>query len=304
MKSAGNGRRSRRFSRRQRLWSGFLALVALMIGILGVDTWLRNREMNWTVLSIWTLAKVGLYEGPAVVEIPGTDTPFRMGSSHCKPNSKTNECPQHPVTIQPFWMGKYEVTFDEYLAFVMGKDEIRVPPHEDWGRKTRPVINVSWNESKAYAQWLAEVTGQPFRLPSEAEWECAARADSEKYYWWGDDIRQDGRVWANCADCGSEWAGQLIMPVGSFPANPFGLHDMHGNVWEWVKDDWHGTYDNAPDDGRAWIDDPRGTHRVVRGGSWDDDAHFCRSANRYYFWPDGRYYRLGFRLARSVTLGP
>ena len=110
---------------------------------------------------------------------------------------------------------------------------------QDWGRKTRPVINVSWNEAKAYAEWLTEVTGQSFRLPTEAEWEYAARAGSETHYWWGDDIRQDGRVWANCSDCGSEWGGERTMTVGSFAANPFGLHDMHGNVWEWVEDDWH-----------------------------------------------------------------
>ncbi len=281
-----------------------MALLALAIGLLGVDTWLRNREMNWTVLSIWTLAKVGLYEGPAMVEVPGTDTPFLMGSSDCNPNSETYECPQHPVTVPAFWMGRCEVTFDEYLAFVMDKDGVRVPPHEDWGRKTRPVINVSWNEAKAYAQWLAEVTGQPFRLPTEAEWEYAARAGSEKYYWWGDDIRQDGRVWANCVDCGSEWGGKRTMPVGSFPANPFGLHDMHGNVWEWVEDDWHDTYDNAPDDGRAWNDDPRGADRVMRGGSWRNDAHDCRSAARGGRWPGSRITYIGFRLARSVTLGP
>ncbi|MFN2218193.1 MAG: SUMF1/EgtB/PvdO family nonheme iron enzyme [Anaerolineae bacterium] len=290
--------------RRQRLWSGFLALVALVIGLLGVDTWLRNREMNWTVLSIWTLAKVGLYEGPDMVKIPGTVAPFLMGSSDCKPNSETDECPQHPVTVPAFWMGKYEVTFDEYLAFVMDRDDVRVPPHEDWGRGDRPVINVSWDEAKAYAKWLQKVTHQPFRLPTEAEWEYAARAGSEKNYWWGDDIRQNGKVWANCTDCGSEWGGKRTMPVGSFPANPFGLYDMNGNVWEWVEDDWHSSYDYAPDDGRAWNDDPRGTFRVIRGGSWYDDAHNCRSARRNYVWPFLRSNDLGFRLARSVTLGP
>ena len=94
------------------------------------------------------------------------------------------------------------------------------------------------------------------------------------------------------------------MPVGSFPANPFGLYDMNGNVWEWVEDDWHDSYDNAPDDGRAWKDDPRGTYRVIRGGSWVYGAHYCRSAGRSYNTPDGRYYVIGFRLARFVTLGP
>ena len=278
--------------------------MALVIGLLVVDTWLRNREMNWTVLRIWALAEVGLYSGPDMVRIPGTDVPFQMGSNDCTPNSKSDECPQHPVTIQPFWMGKYEVTFDEYSAFLLNTDRFELPHDQNWGRGTRPVINVSWDEAKAYAEWLAEVTKQPFRLPTEAEWEYAARAGSKTHYWWGDDIRQDGKVWANCADCGDEGTGKRTMPVGAFPANPFGLYDMHGNVWEWVEDDWHDTYDTAPDDGQGWIDDPRGTLRVVRGGCWFNVAQDCRSATRSRVTPVFRYISFGFRLARSVTLGP
>jgi formylglycine-generating enzyme required for sulfatase activity len=292
--------------RRQRLWGGFLALVVLGFGILGIDAWLRDREMNWTVLRIWALAQVGLYDGPVMAPIPGTTTPFQMGSSDCERNSDSNECPQHPVTIQPFLMGKYEVTFNEYLAFVLDTDEVRVPPHEDWGREARPVIHVDWNEVKKYVEWLNKkvTSNKTFRLPTEAEWEYAARAGSKTQYWWGDEIQQDGKVWANCFDCGSEWAGKRTMPVGSFPANSFGLHDMHGNVWEWVEDDWHDKYDGAPDDGRPWFDDPRGADRVMRGGSWRVGARGCRSANRSSLWPDGRGSSVGFRLSRSVALGP
>jgi len=274
--------------RRQRLWSGFLALLVLVIGILGVDTWLRNREMNWNVLQIWARAQVGLYDGPDMVYIRGTDTPFLMGSSDCEPNSKTDECPQHPVTIQPFWMGKCEVTFDEYAVFILDTNRFELPHDENWGRRVRPVINVSWDEAKAYAEWLHKKTGQtgePFRLPTEAEWEYAARAGSQALCWWGDDIRQDSKVWANCSDCGSEGAGKRTMPVGSFTASLFGLHDMHGNVWEWVEDDRHDTYDMAPDDGKAWIDNRRGTRRVMRGGSWFNGARGCRSAFCDSYWP-------------------
>jgi formylglycine-generating enzyme required for sulfatase activity len=166
------------------------------------------------------------------------------------------------------------------------------------------VINVSWEEAKAYAVWLSKVTGKPFRLPTEAEWEYAARAKSTTRYWWGDNVNEGRKVWANCANCGSEWDNKKTAPVGSFPENGFGLHDMHGNVWEWVEDDWHDSYNKAPDDGSAWVDEPRGSDRVLRGGGWGNDARLCRSAVRYGYRPDVRDFFVGFRLSRSVALGP
>ena len=208
---------------------------------------------------------------------------MRWGQSDCDAKGAESHdvnVRRHSVTIQPFEIGKYEVTFDEYSAFVLDTDGVELPHDERWGRGSRPVINVSWDDAKAYAEWLSRVTGKPFRLPTEAEWEYAARAGTTTNYWWGDEVNQDGKVWANCYGCGSEWDGKRTAPVGSFPANGFGLHDMHGNVWEWTEDDWHDNYNGAPDDGRSWTDDPRGSYRVIRGGGWYLGARYCRSAFR------------------------
>ncbi|MFL7870751.1 MAG: SUMF1/EgtB/PvdO family nonheme iron enzyme, partial [Anaerolineales bacterium] len=275
---------------RQRVFVVFLTLGVVLLSILGMEIW-RSRDMNLNVLRIWALAKLGRYDGPKMVEISGG--PFQMGSSGCAdvdPELKKYEgCDQHPVTVRTFWIGKYEVTFDEYLAFVFDKGTTyKPPPDEGWGRGSRPVINVSWDEARAYAAWLSDVTHKEFRLPTEAEWEYAARANSTKSYWWGNDVNEGGKVWANCSNCGSEWDDKMTAPVGSFPENPFRIHDMNGNVWEWVEDDWHDSYEGAPDDGSPWVDNQRGPFRVIRGGSWGNDAHDCRSAFRGFDTPDYR----------------
>jgi formylglycine-generating enzyme required for sulfatase activity len=290
---------------RQRAFAGFLALGVILLSVLGMEI-LRSRAINWNVLRIWTLAKLGRYEGPQMVEIRGGN--FQMGSSECASVEPKWEdytgCPQHGVTVADFWIGKYEVTFDEYLAFVLDNRAFKPPQDQGWGHGSRPVINVSWEEARAYADWLSKVTGKPFRLPSEAEWEYAARANSTKRYWWGDNVNEGGKVWANCANCGSEWDNKKTAPVGSFPENGFGLHDMNGNVWEWLEDDWHESYEGAPNDGRAWVDKPRKSYRVIRGGSWFDDASNCPSAWRWDYGPGTRDTDVGFRLSRSVALGP
>jgi formylglycine-generating enzyme required for sulfatase activity len=283
--------------RRQRLWGGFLALMVLVVSILGVDIWLRSQEMNWNVLRIWAMAQIGVYGGPAMVTIESGS--FQMGASECGTGGDSSECPQHPVTIQSFEIGQYEVTFDEFAAFVLDVDDVELPHDEDWGRGARPAINVSWNDAKAYAEWLFKVTGQKFRLPTEAEWEYAIRAGTKTAFHFGNDADKLGEY---------AWYGdnseRKTHPVGQKKPNDWGLYDMHGNVWEWVEDDWHRNYKWAPDDGRPWVDDPRGANRVIRGGSWGSDAHGCRSANRGDLWPDDRSFIVGFRLSRSVTLGP
>jgi formylglycine-generating enzyme required for sulfatase activity len=282
--------------RRQRLWSAFLAFFVLVVSLGSVDIWLRSHEMNWNVLQIWVRAQVGLYGGPSMVEIPGGT--FGMGASDCISDKKSNECPQHPVMIRLFWIGKYEITFDEYSAFILDTDGFELPHDEGWGRGSRPVIRVGWEDARAYTAWLKEVTGKSFRLPTEAEWEYAVRAGSTTGFFFGDDAGKLGEyAWYNDNSEGE------THPVGQKKPNAWGLYDMHGNVWEWVEDDWHDDYEDAPEDERAWIDKPRGADRVVRGGSWLHDARLCRSARRYGSSPDYRYFGIGFRLARSVALG-
>src|SRR5262249_45306190 len=143
-------------------------------------------------------------------------------------------------------------------------------PDEGWGRGRRPAINVSWDDAQRYVTWLATITGQQYRLLSEAEYEYAARAGTQTAYPWGDDIELNGTAMANCVRCSSQYdetAPRRTAPVGSFPPNKFGLYDMIGNVHEWVEDCYHGNYDGAPTDGSAWVQ-PAHCLRVVRGGSW------------------------------------
>ena len=158
------------------------------------------------------------------------------------------------------------------------------------------MVGVSWNDSVAFVKWLSEKTGKPYRLPSEAEWEYAARAGTTTRYPWGDD---PGENRANFHDSGSRWSGEQTSPVGSFEPNAFGLYDMIGNVWEWLQDCWNDSYKGAPRDGRAWESGDCGL-RVVRGGSWYDNPGNARVASRVRIEPTIRVSDLGFRLARTL----
>jgi formylglycine-generating enzyme required for sulfatase activity len=227
-----------------------------------------------------------------MVVIPAGE--FRMGA--LQENGNSHERPVHHVHIaEPFAIGKYEITFDEYLQFATATG--RPPPYdEDWGRDRRPVIDVSWDDAHAYARWLAKHTGASYRLPSEAEWEYAARAGSESAYWWGDEV---GNSHANCAECGSRWDIEQTAPVGSFAPNHFGLHDTAGNVAEWVKDCFLDTYHRAFEDGSAQaVEDCQ--RRVVRNGGWDSKPEKIRSAARSWDKPLNRSNRTGFRLALDL----
>ena len=151
-----------------------------------------------------------------------------------------------------FAVGVYEVTFDEWYACVdAGGCGSYVPdiPNDSWDRENRPVMNVSWEDAQSYVRWLSDRTGKTYRLLSESEWEYVARAGTETAYSWGDSI---GVNRANCNGCGSQWDDKQTAPVGSFAANAWGVHDMHGNVWEWVQDCWNSDYEGAPTDGSAW----------------------------------------------------
>ncbi|MDO6562934.1 SUMF1/EgtB/PvdO family nonheme iron enzyme [Amphritea sp. 1_MG-2023] len=232
------------------------------------------------------------FKGPQMIIIPRGS--FTMGDQ--KLVGDDNELPAHKVTISHrFALARNEVTFNDYdyYARSMGRP---LPDDEGWGRGNRPVINVSWKEAKAYAQWLALLTGQPYRLPTEAEWEYAARANTETNYWWGDQLESERAV---CGECGTQWDGKTTAPVASFPPNSWGIHDMNGNVDEWVEDCYQDSYFGASDDGSAMIDGDC-TFRVMRGGSWFDIGRVIRSSSRYRYLPDSRKNSWGFRIALDL----
>jgi formylglycine-generating enzyme required for sulfatase activity/serine/threonine protein kinase len=242
---------------------------------------------------------------PEMVVIPAGS--FTMGSPESEPQRSSDESPQHRVTLaQPFAVGKVDVTFAEWDACVAdgGCNGYR-PVDQGWGRGRRPVINVSWIDAHAYAQWLSRKTGQTYRLPSEAEWEYAARAGTTTPFWWGstittDQANYDGNYVYNNGAKGVY--RQKTVEVGSFKPNPFGLYDMAGNIYQWVEDTWHANYQGAPTDGSPWTTGDSNSARVVRGGSWDYSPDGLRSANRYDVDPDNRNSYIGFRLARTLPL--
>ena len=228
-----------------------------------------------------------------MVEIPGGT--FRMGDLSANSVGDSDELPVHSVTVPSFWMGKHEVTFSQWDACVADGGCSRRPDDEGWGRGNRPVINVSEHDIQEFIVWLNIRTGGVYRLPTESEWEYAARAGSESLYSWGDEI---GVNRANCDGCGSQWDGNRTAPVGSFPANAWGLHDMHGNVLEWTEDCWNSSYVGAPVDGSAWLTGFC-NDRMVRGGSWIFNPRHLRSSNRFWDGRSNRHNSLGFRLARD-----
>ncbi len=227
---------------------------------------------------------------PEMVLIPAGS--FRMGDLVGK--GVTDEKPVHAVNLKSFLMGKYEVTFDEYDAYVKATGADR-PDDYSWGRRTRPVINVSWDDAKGYIKWLNKQTGKRYRLPSESEWEYAARAGTTTRYSWGDKIEKNR---ANCNGCGSQWDNKKTALVGRFSKNEFGLYDVHGNVREWVEDRWHDSYDGAPNDGSAWLTGGS-SGRVLRGGAWSSIPARVRSALRNRDFSVNRDYFIGFRLAQD-----
>jgi len=242
---------------------------------------------------------------PAMVAVPGGS--FQMGCVSGK-NCEDDEKPVHEVRIASFELSKHEVTFEKYDRFTAETGRERADD-EGWGRGRRPVINVSWEDAVAYTEWLSAKLGEHYRLPTEAEWEYAARSGSVTRYHFGNNKSQLCRYanhadrstdydWRN-KDC-SDGVGEKTATVGSYQPNGFGLHDMHGNVWEWVQDCWNDSYLDAPTDGSAWTSGDC-ERRVLRGGSWFDLAQVHRAAYRHKMTTGGRDYVIGFRVARTLT---
>jgi formylglycine-generating enzyme required for sulfatase activity len=233
---------------------------------------------------------------PEMVVVPAGE--FIMGSPPSEAGRFNNEEPQHNVAFaRPFAVAKFDVTFDDWDACAAYGDCDPRVSDSGYGRGRQPVINVTWDDAQHYAAWLSRMTGKPYRLLSEAEFEYAARGETPTAYPWGNEV---GKNNANCIGCGSQWDNRQPSPVGSFAANRFGLHDMHGNVWQWIEDCYHKSYQGAPQDGSAWVEGGNCNQRVVRGGSWVNLPQYLRSAFRVGFTSDNRIINLGFRVGRTL----
>ncbi|MDQ6954897.1 MAG: SUMF1/EgtB/PvdO family nonheme iron enzyme, partial [Mariprofundaceae bacterium] len=237
------------------------------------------EERGWKVVG-----EERVFDGITFVWIPQGE--FMMGSDS---SGSSDEKPVHKVRFkQGFWMGKYEVTQAQWQA-VMEEN----PRY--FTNDSHPMEGMSWGHIQKFIHSLNGLTGKRFRLPTEAEWEYAARAGSTSKYSWGDRVSSNK---ANCKGCGSRWDNSKTAPVGSFKPNSFGLYDMNGNVWEWVEDCYHDDYNEAPTDGGAWRNGNCGK-RVLRGGSWGYFSFDMRSANRHRNSIDARNNNNGFRLVQD-----
>ena len=211
---------------------------------------------------------------------------FTMGS-----NDDVTEKPTHQVTIKPFAISKYPISVRDWNECAAAK----ACAFAATGKDDAPVTNVSWTDAKQFVAWLAGATRKAYRLPSEAEWEYAARGGTQTKYWWGDQF-QSGM--ANCKNCNDIAVAEQPIKVGSFKPNPFGLYDMGGGVDQWVEDCWHKNYQGAPADGSAWVEPECASH-VIRSGSWKNDARYARPSNRDSYDTNVRYPTHGFRVALS-----
>jgi len=269
---------------------------------------------------------------PEMVVIPGGS--FLMGSPEKEKGRFGSEGPQHEVSLPPFALGRHEVTRGEFAYFIeetghstgpcvywdmeigyirRGYDlDLHNPKHRNRQTGEHPMTCVSWDDAQAYVDWLRKKTGKDYRLPSESEWEYAARAGTSSRYFWGDNANLACNF-ANGHDETSKQANAFnweplpcsdgyssTAPVGSLEANDFSLFDMAGNLWEWVEDHYHRTYDGAPVDGSPWLS-PGHSARVLRGGSWENEPRGLRSASRIWSRPASRLNSSGFRVALTLS---
>ena len=221
---------------------------------------------------------------PEMVDLPGGN--FAMGS-----NEDPTEQPVARVTVPPFALGRGVVTVGEWKRCVAAN----ACKYEPEGQDDLPVHNISWNDAQQYVAWLSQVAGAQYRLPTEAEWEYAARAGTSTRYWWGNQLVAG---MANCKGCEESPDPHQPMKAGSFAPNPFGLYDMAGGVTQWMADCWHKNYRGAPDDGSAW-DAPNCRERVLRGGSWMNGPNYSRASCRDRYDAGVRYPTHGLRIALS-----
>ncbi|MGE8497686.1 MAG: formylglycine-generating enzyme family protein [Pseudomonas sp.] len=235
-------------------------------------------------------------QGPELVVVPAGR--FALGDNTGRGNH--NEQPQRQIDIQqPFAIGRHEVTFADWQHYADATGT-PMPDNEGWGMSSRrPVIHMSWHQAQAYAQWLSNSTGQRYRLPTEAEWEYAARGGSTGYYWWGEQLDSpEERPRAHCRGCSSQ---RLIQNktalVGQFPANAFGLYDTAGNVWEWTASRFAAPFDGSEQEAAGLMDN---SPRVIRGGAWNAGPSYLRTSQRDLKQPQHKDYALGLRVVREL----
>ena len=227
---------------------------------------------------------------PVLVSLPADV--FTMGNNASDPSEK----PAHQVRVgAPFAIGKFEVTVQQWNACADAGGCPKVPQAPNTSGNA-PMRDVSWEDAQQYVKWLTAVSGKPYRLPTEAEWEYAARGGTATPYWWGAKM-VTGK--ASCKDCGPPWSADRPANAGSFAPNPYGLHDTSGSVWEWVADCWHNNFKDAPGDGRVW-DEPNCRVRVIRGGSWREGTAYMVTSTRFRYDASVRQGQNGFRVARNL----
>lgn len=261
---------------------------------------------------------------PDMVVVPSSKPDFKTGSPDDEDGHQEDET-LLPASVKPFAIGRLEITVGEYKACVA--EGGCAPPEwlepgsqhnietgtstyyrslgEAITRGDQPIVGVSYLDAVRYTEWLSKTSGKLYRLPTEVEWEHAARAGTTTAYWWGNDARQDGKVWMACADCGSEWDRRSLAPAAAFEPNPWGLHNANGNVWEWVADVWcekrvTRSADAGPRTEADCPDDPGNKWRTLRGGSAFYNRTLSRAAMRVRNVPDFRNFSVGFRVARQL----
>ena len=277
---------------RRAQWIRTAVIVLPLALFFGIGAWLWKEGVTVQYAASIALARLHLIHlsEPEMVEIPGGT--FQRGDVHGIGTKE--EQPVRKVILRPFKIGKYEVTFQEYDRYVELTGRQR-PSDRGRGLERHPVINVSWNDAVAYAKWLSHATGKFYRLPTEVEWEYAARSGGKNDIWSGTSNEEHLAEYAVVGKRRTE-------PVGSRKPNGLELYDMSGNVWEWVEDCWHSNYDGAPTDGSGWLEANGGDcgQRVLRGGSGGDRPLSLRSSHRFSYNADFRIFAIGFRLAQDI----
>ncbi len=279
-------------------------LIFLPIILVFTATWLVGQGWITKYEILRARSKImSIHLEPEMVKIPGGK--FRQGDiEKMGDEDKGDEQPIREVTINPFFMGTFEVTTEEYERYLISKD-MELRSRNNPGGNQKPVTMITWTEATAYTQWLSEVSGRKFRLPTESEWEWAARGGKLGHTWAGTSDSEQLKEYAIFYDNSKN----SVEPIGvDLPLdqkrkpNGFGLYDMSGNAWEWVQDCYHKDYVNAPTDGSAWLESDGGNceRRMMRGGSWDKESVHLRTSNRGWNFPDFKSDEIGFRLAEDL----